>query len=260
MSAASKSVLIDGNLFDGQGLALNGAKQATVTDNSFQNIDNSITANGTQHRGLVIEDAWGTDGVTDVTVTGNTFQNITAVDGTIAFQRFTGGSPADTATVARLNDIDIHGNSFTGLGAGVTPVSVNPTYFGAGAVLPASFDDAQLTIGTSGVDTIVDTSTGSMAIFADAGNDSITGGLGNNAIYGGAGTDSAVYSTTVTTGNITAVADADPVTDGSQAGWQVSIGGGGTDLLNGVEQIDGVGHGQLPAGRQRRLRHHPGGD
>ena len=58
----------------------------------------------------------------------------------------------------------------------MTPVSVNPTYFGAGAVLPASFDDEQLMIGTSGADTIVDTSTGSMAIFADAGNDSITGG------------------------------------------------------------------------------------
>ena len=45
----------------------------------------------------------------------------------------------------------------------------------------------------------------------------------------------------MTTGNITAVADADPVSAGSQAGWQVSIGGGGTDLLNGVERVDGAG-------------------
>ncbi len=71
-----ESALIDGNVFDGQGVALNGAKHATVTDNIFQNIDGTITANGTQHRGLVIEDAWGTNGVSDVTVTGNTFTNI----------------------------------------------------------------------------------------------------------------------------------------------------------------------------------------
>jgi hypothetical protein len=52
-------------------------------------------------------------------VTGNTFHNIDAVDGAIAFQRFTDGSPADTATIARLNDVDIHGNTFTDLGTGV---------------------------------------------------------------------------------------------------------------------------------------------
>jgi hypothetical protein len=170
-----ESALIDGNTFDGQGLALNGAKHATVTDNTFQNIDNTITANGTQHRGLVIEDAWGTDGVADVTVTGNTFTNITAADGGIAFQRFTGGSPADTATIARLNDVDIHGNTFTDLGPGVNPVYLNPTYFGVSAVLPAGFDDANLLIGTSGNDTLIDPSAGGGAIFAGGGTDTATG-------------------------------------------------------------------------------------
>ena len=146
-------VSIHDNTFDGQGIALNGVDNATVTGNTFQNIGDTFTANGTQHRGLVIEDAWGTDGDSDITVSGNTFNNITAVDGAIAFQRFTDGSPADTATIARLSDIDIHDNSFTGLGAGVNPVYLNPDYFGAGAVLPAAFHDAQLTIGTSGADT-----------------------------------------------------------------------------------------------------------
>ena len=122
-------VLIDGNVFDGQGLALNGVNHATVTDNVFQNIDDLITANGAQHRGLVIEDAWGT-GVSEITVTGNTFNNIGADDGAIAFQRFT-ADPANTASIDRLNDVDIHGNTFTGLGAGVNPVYLNPTYFGA---------------------------------------------------------------------------------------------------------------------------------
>jgi hypothetical protein len=105
-------VLIQGDVFDGQGLALNGVTHATVVGNTFENISDSLTANGTQHRGLVIEDAWGTHGVSDVTVTGNTFQNITSADGAIAFQRFTDGSPADTATIARLNDVDVHDNTF----------------------------------------------------------------------------------------------------------------------------------------------------
>ena len=106
-------VTVQGNTFDGQGIALNGVDHATVTGNTFQNIDGTFTANGTQHRGLVIEDAWGTDGVSDITVTGNTFTNITVADGAIAFQRFTDGSPANTATIDRLSDVDIHGNTFT---------------------------------------------------------------------------------------------------------------------------------------------------
>ena len=164
-------VTIQGNTFDGQGLALNGVDHATVTGNTFQNIDGTFTANGTQHRGLVIEDAWGTHGVSDVTVTGNTFTNITAVDGTIAFQRFTDGSPANTATIDRLSDVDIHGNTFTNLGGGVNPVYLNSDYFGAGAVLPTNFHDGQLVIGTPGADTVVDGTVGSNAIFTGSGND-----------------------------------------------------------------------------------------
>src|SRR5690606_12162083 len=52
------SVLIQDNVFDGQGIALNGVENAVVTGNTFQNIDDTFTANGTQHRGLTIEDAW----------------------------------------------------------------------------------------------------------------------------------------------------------------------------------------------------------
>ena len=37
--------------------------------------------------------------------------------------------------------------------------------------------------------------------------------------------------------------DGDPTTDGNQAGWQVSAGTDGTDLLTGVEKVaDGAGH------------------
>jgi hypothetical protein len=210
-----------------------------VTGNTFQNIDGSIWANEAafgptnQHRGLVIEDAWGTNGVSDVTVTGNTFQNIDAADGTIAFQRFTGGSPVDTATIDRLNDVDIHGNAFASLGGGVNPVYINPAYFGAGAVLPASFDGANLLLGTSGNDVLVDASTGDGAVFADAGNDTITGGTGNDFLSGGAGIDTAVYTAAVTNA---------AVTDDGAGHFVVATGGAeGTDTLTGVEKIDGAG-------------------
>ncbi|MGZ9109723.1 MAG: hypothetical protein ACXW3X_01215 [Rhodoplanes sp.] len=225
-------VTIQGNTFDGQGLALNGVKHASVTGNTFQNISEDFTANGTQHRGLVIEDAWGTNGVSDVTVTGNTFHNIDAVDGAIAFQRFTDGSPADTATIARLNDVDIHGNTFTDLGTGVNPVYINPTYFAAGAVLPSSFHDANLLVGTSAGDTLVDASAGAGAIFADAGNDSITGGAGADFLSGGAGVDTAVFSGLHTAYNVSGLTAPGGVVSGTIAGPD------GADTVSGVEVLE----------------------
>ena len=224
-------VLIDNNVFDGQGLALNGVTDAHVTGNTFQNIDGTYTANGTQHRGLVIEDAWGTNGVSDVTVTGNTFTNITVPDGGIAFQRFTDGSPVDTATIDRLNDIDIHGNTFANLGAGTNPVYINPTYFGAGAVLPSDFHNANLLLGTSGNDVLVDASTGAGAVFADAGNDTITGGTGNDFLSGGAGDDTFLYT----------VGDGVDTIDGGADTDTLAVSGtAGNDTIHVVVNASGV--------------------
>ena len=76
-----------------------------------------------------------------------------------------------------------------------------------------------------------------------SGADTLSGLGGNDVIIGGAGTDTAVYATTLTAASITAVVDGDPVTAGNQAGWQVSAGTDGTDLLTGVEKVtDGAGH------------------
>src|SRR5262249_10998611 len=76
-----------------------------------------------------------------------------------------------------------------------------------------------------------------------SGNDVLSGLGGNDTIIGGAGIDTAVYTGSLTAANITSVTDADPTTAGNQAGWQVSAGAEGTDLLNGVEKVsDGAGH------------------
>ncbi len=232
--ASTRSSIHD-NVFDGQGVALNGDTNATVTGNTFQNISNTFTANGTHHRGLMIEDAFGTDGVSHVTVTGNTFSNITALDGAISFQRFTDGSPADTATIDRLNDVLVSGNTFSSLGGGVNPVFLNSTYFGAGAVLPSDFHAAQLTIGTSGPNTITDVSTGDMAVFAGPGDDTVHGGAANDAISAGTGSDTATYTGTLSAASFSY--------DSANHRWVVNAGAEGTDFLTGVEIVtDGSGH------------------
>ncbi len=234
------SVSIHDNVFDGQGVALNGVSNASVTDNTFQNIDGSITANGSAHRGLVIEDAFGTHGDSNITVTGNVFDNIDAADGTIAFQRFTDGSPADTAINARLEGIDVHGNTFSNLGTGVEPITVNGTYFHDTAVLPSNFSSSQVDIGTTGDDTLNDATTGANWIAGGDGNDVVTGGAGNDTIDGGAGTDTAHYSATLASTAFTS--------SGGQ--WTVTTGGAeGTDHLVNVEKVtDGGGHNYLLVG------------
>jgi hypothetical protein len=86
-------------------------------------------------------------------------------------------------------------------------------------------------------------------IIGNAADNILTGGGGNDTLFGGGGNDTAVYTGSLTAASITAVAVADPSTVGSQAGWQVSAGTEGTDLLNGVEKISaGGGHNFLLVG------------
>ena len=103
------------------------------------------------------------------------------------------------------------------------------------------------------------TSTGAIVVHAGGGNDKITtgngadtleGGTGDDALHGVGGNDTAVYSGLVTAANVTVIADADLVTPGSQAGWQVNAtaGGEGTDTLDDIEIIDNSGHNILLVG------------
>jgi len=166
------SATITDNVFNGQGLALNGVTNGSVTGNTFENIDGTYTANGTQNRGLVIENAFGATGDSNISVTGNTFQNISVADGAIAFQRFNENLAGGPATIAQLNGINIQGNTFTNVTN--APIYLNSTFFGANAVLPASISDSQLILGTSGNDSITAPATSNTDIFGGGGVDTLT--------------------------------------------------------------------------------------
>ena len=84
---------------------------------------------------------------------------------------------------------------------------------------------------------------------AGSSNDTIANTAANDIISTDGGTDTVTYTGTLTAANITPVADGDPTTAGAQAGWQVSAGAEGTDLLTGVEKVsDGAGHNFLLVG------------
>jgi hypothetical protein len=184
-------VTIEDNVFDGQGLALNGVTQAMVTGNTFENINGDIWANevnqgsSNQHRGLVIENAWGVAETADVTITGNTFENISAADGALAFQRWTDSGGLTAATIAALNDIDVHGNTFTSV---LQSLYLNPDSFGTGAVIPGDFAGEQFIIGTAGADTIGPLASGPVTVFGNDGDDTLIG-VGGNSLVGESGAD-----------------------------------------------------------------------
>ena len=246
------SLDLENNVFDGQGVALNGVTNATVSGNTFENIDGTFTANGTQHRGLVIEDAFGSTGDSNIQVTGNTFSNITEPDGAIALQRFTDGSPANLATIERLADLFIENNTFNGLGPSVNPIYVNPTYFGTGAVVPASFDDGQLIIGTTGNDILTDTSSVDTTIVGGPGNDTVTAGSGNDTIIynvgdgndtvtGGAGVDTEVINDN---GSVAQTFEINPITPSSELGVNIaatgSVGVGAATTANAAIEMTSI--------------------
>ena len=242
-----------------------------------QGIDGTFTANGTQNRGLVIEDAFGSNGDSNIQVTNNTFSNISEPDGAIALQRFTDGSPANLATIERLADLFIEHNTFTGLGPSVTPIYVNPTYFGTGAVVPASFDDAQLITGTAGNDTLTDTSAIDTTIVGGPGNDTITVGSGNDTIIynvgdgrdtvtGGAGVDTEVINDN---GSVAQTFEINPITPMSELGVNIaatgSAGVGPATAANAAIEMTSIQEivinlgsgGDTVCGQRRSVRHRP---
>ncbi|MDQ2082873.1 VCBS domain-containing protein, partial [Xanthobacteraceae bacterium Astr-EGSB] len=125
-------------------------------------------------------------------------------------------------------------------------VDVTNTFKDVGAItgLP-TLEQAGRATGTTGADTLVGTTLPDVLKGSD-GDDALTGGGGGDYLQGGSGTDTASYTDAVTPAMITAVADADPFTVGDQPGWQVATSGGeGSDLLTGIEVVDGVEPGEI---------------
>ena len=151
---------------------------------------------------------------------------------------------SDTATTVHAEyhtgDATVHGGagsyaiSYSDDSAGVTIDLAAGTATGVGGT--TTFTSIENAVGGSGNDSITG-SAGANVLIGNDGNDTITGGGGADTISGGAGTDTASYTGPLTAANITAVVDGDPTTAGNQAGWQVSAGAEGTDLVTGVEQI-----------------------
>jgi Ca2+-binding RTX toxin-like protein len=90
--------------------------------------------------------------------------------------------------------------------------------------------------GTDGADVL----DGNNLNLTAADNDTLIGGLGNDLLLGRGGNDTAGYTETVTIADIVAVADANPLVAGDQAGWTVTTAGG-TDNLVDIEAISHAG-------------------
>ena len=131
------------------------------------------------------------------------------------------------------------GNTFVD---NATNIALAPSATGTSPVTFSGSDGHDVLTGASGADTLSGLG-GNDTIDGGDGADTLIGGAGNDTLIGGAGTDTAAYTGTLTAASITSVADGDSTTVGNQAGWQVSAGADGTDLLTGIEQVsDGAGH------------------
>ena len=204
---------VDGNTFEGGGyLRLNQSSHVVVDANSF-----------------TIEDGAGQG----IRISNNNFgPNSAPSDIAVTNNSFTAGATASASAAA------------IALQAGDQSLPVTyPVASYTGNTLTGLSLETKVTGGTANEDLTHYGTNGANLIDGGAGNDSLAGGAGNDILTGGSGTDTAAYTGTLTAANITAVVDADPTTAGNQAGWQVSAGAEGTDLLTGVERVtDGAGH------------------
>ncbi len=146
---------------------------------------------------------------------------------------------ANTGITVDLNEVDRSGDPILSAALGAILL---------GASLPATTPVGYAQGGNIGIDALIDIDNVVGGNFNDSitGNSDaniFTGGGGDDRLIGRGGIDTALYTGTLVSANITAVIDADPVTAGNQAGWRVSAGAEGTDLLTGIEKVtDSAGH------------------
>ena len=211
---------VSGNTFSNVDIGVllgNGAGPLDISDNTFEHMHREPGTSGPGFAAGVVFFTPG-ENLGAITITGNTFDDADAGIRT---------SATPGATIEGLS-ITIDGNDFTDVD--------HPGWQPAGGSLHLT---------NSTVDSVVP----SEFVGGGASDDTIASTAANDIVSSEGGTDSVTYTGTLTTASITTVADADPMTAGNQAGWQVSAGAQGTDLLTGVEKVsDGAGHNFLLVG------------
>ena len=194
---------------DGGGVAL------TITDNTTQSTRTTVNLDMAGTSTAILSDNHVTNAGTFLSVGTNALgitqsgNDLTNVDTDFNFRNLTTDVTFDASTAV-----------------GTASPGTNPV-----VILGGTGNDT-LT-GTSGFD-IIDANNSSNQAAAD--NDTLMGGAGNDWLYGRGGNDTAKYTESVIVGNITAVADADLLTAGNQAGWTVTTAGG-TDNLSDIEIV-----------------------
>jgi Ca2+-binding RTX toxin-like protein len=209
-------LVISNNLIDGwnDGVSLQQGTAATITGNTFQDMANL---------------ALRLEGVTVATsVSANVFQNNSGPGGHIGV-----GVPDgdfDVSAIIGANTMDASGGLIDIFADDDAAQTITGTQFGDFMADSSVGGQAQTFHGGGGNDTLD----------GGAGNDTLDGGTGADTLDGGTGIDTAVYTGSLTAANVTAVADIDPGV-ATVPVWQVNAGGEGTDLVTGIEVIDGAG-------------------
>lgn len=226
----------------------------TLATGSITISDNLVSGSSAGAYGTA---SWGRglwfDGAGDhLSVTGNTFQytrtgiNIDmtgASTANIANNTFnTAGSGVSVGV--DLDGVTFAGNTFTGVDSdfnlrNLADASVDLS----GAVSSVEANGYVAILGGNGADTITGTAQND---YIDGNNlnatatdaDILSGGGGDDILLGKGGVDTIYISGDTLAATVSTIADADPVTGGDQAGWQI-VSADGTDLLNGVEIIVG---------------------
>jgi hypothetical protein len=221
--AGVSNLLIEGNTFGGgatQLIYVNGAPDGGPASTNVDLLNNEFT--GTAPVGAVL-------GSTGGDVTGNTF------GGGITSAGLSLSVPGNTVT----------SNNFTGF-VGTFDIVTADLVFDLNSNPTA--ENLSTSAFTAGDSDFFGNALANILRGANGFNDDLTGRAGNDTLLGRGGDDTANFTTSLAVGNIASVAtDTDPITGGTQAGWQVNASGGGegTDLLNDIEFVDGAEAGRF---------------
>jgi len=253
-SGATGTILIDDNFFGGT-----------------QDGPSNRTGNANWTSGV-----WSDGSSASLTITGNEFNSVRTglnLDGyddgvtNVSLNKFVDSGTGISIGTPSANVITgIHDNTFNGVNEDFnlqnittsqsfnldTTNNVSTSPLDAMVVLGGTASDT--ITGSDGVDILLGTGLNTLGVFPATGN-TLKGGEGDDILYGDfsdtlpvpnptapSEADVAAYDVTITLPMISMVADADPITGGSQAGWQVATGGAeGTDLLNNIEIVAGAG-------------------